>query len=402
MARVDTGRPFFISNMTSFDPRDRTDALFPQTRTMQRGLFSIGTTAMPYFFSRAPREKALVVGCSGLNTHVLLEAEDVTKLNDAGISVIWLGLPPIRHNNPFIEDYQRVAKAFFTSRHSPVRVLFPEEISRSVLTHSTGGQIYWALKQDAEAQKKLERLYAGEMHIAPFFDTANASRGHAPLFNRVAFAMYSRRNLERKPGETALGRAYLRLKAFGEKFCERPSEQSPTYGQILEVQNAGRRLTDTFNPPAKGAASCVLVYGDRDPFACHKTGAAFAARVGARLHIVPGAGHNPLEQAPALLDGLIRDIAAQAETRPKREIFAAGQARPAWHGLEGTVRLESCMRLSERLRYRAGLTFEGGARFLDSTAGLFEGAFGRRIRNAEMRGQAESHPLHGGHALGLQ
>jgi hypothetical protein len=295
----------------------------------------------------------------------------------------------------------RVAGAFFTSKHSPANQLFPHDLQRHAITHSTGGQLFWTLKQNEAMQDKLHRLFSSEIHIAPYLDSANASRRHSSFFNRLAFDMYSRRHHERKPAETLLGRVYLKLKALGEHFTERPCDLSPTYGQILQVQRAGRNLTDTFNPQACRCTPCDIVLGDRDPFACHKTGAEFAARVGAQLHVVKGGGHSPLNTAPDILDLLVNRIAAQ--TRPYVDTRAQKEnPAPVWMGLEGSVNFESALGFMDRLSYRAGIALERCARFLDTAASFLEGFFRGGVGNAEVRREPERYALNSGYAFGFQ
>lgn len=362
---------------------------FIETKNMQSGLFRHRQYALPYFFSRAREEKALVAGCSGLNTHVLMSEEQVRRMNESGISVIWMALPPERYKQNFMDGYIHMARQFFTSPHSPARSLFLQDMPRYIMTHSTGGLLYWTIKQSPRTLERLQSLYAGEIHIAPYFDSANASRDHATSFRRKVFELYARLHHNHTPMETLLGRTYLSRNAARERLISRPPDICPTFGQIREVQQAGRTLTESFNPAASGStAPCTIILGERDPFACHKTAKEFALRVGARLHLVEDGGHAPLDQAPELFDAMIHSIATNADRYHK-----VRQAHPIADIGFATWNL---------LRYGAGIALQSGTRFLDSTTGFLEEFFGGCVGNPEMGGQPESHALHGGNAFGFE
>lgn len=401
MSYIDVDRPFFLQSTPMLALPDRYGRHFPETKDLQRGIFSCDDLNLPYFFSRAPNEKAVIVGCTGLNTHVLLRPQQVRQLNDKGISVIWLGLPPIDHDRPFMDDYRRMAELFFSHSRSPARVLFPDDIQRHVLTHSTGGQLYLSLKQDPDTHIRLQSFYTSETHIAPYLDSSNASRQHSPRINQWAFAAYSRLNLHRRPSETLLGRAYLAAKTLGEHYAKMPLEITPTYAHIRQVQQAGRSLTDTFNPQSIGNTPCRFILGERDPFACPKTGAMFAGRLGAEVSMVKGAGHNPLDHAADLFDEYVEKISVQAQTyleqRRQREAPS-----PFWQGLEGSLSIDSAIGIWGRLSYRAGFALKSCARLLNTAAGFFESLFGRRVGDAEVRREPERNTLNGGDAFGFQ
>lgn len=400
MTHIDAGMSFFLQDTSFLAKGDPNARHFPDTLKMKRGQFQHGEESLPYFYSRAKREKAVVVGCSGLNTHVLLGHNEVCKLNDAGISVIWLALPPARHKQgAFMDGYIDMAKEFFTGRHSPARFLFPNDTPRHVMTHSTGGLLYWTIKQTPEISRKLQSTYSSETHIAPYLDSANASRHHSPTIRRKAFEIYSKLHANDTPLETLLGRAYLAIKALGESFTSSSPDISPTFGQIRQVQAAGRRLTDTFNPESCGRTPCTVILGERDPFACAKTSKDFASLIGAKLHLVAEGGHAPLHHAPEIFDNVVHDIVQHAD-RYYADRCVKAEPSPFWKGIENSLDLEFSAK--DWLSYGAGIALQRGTRLLDTTTGLFQRLLGRGVGDAEVRREPERLTLNSGDAFGFE
>lgn len=336
----------------------------PRAATWGKGIFVTPSTATPYFVSKAPNEKAIVVGATGLNTLHLMNPHEVQELNDAGISVVWVALPKPKRGFNVNDAAVTVVREFFTSPASPAHVLFPTPAPRFLATHSTSGRILLELLNDEPVARKLCHRFSGAVYVAPYLDTANGSRMHNRKMDLV-FQAFAQRYSGFTPHETMVGRTYMAIKASTEGFrlsathhnqAEEAPEQismhsavlkkiqsylaSPkhdtemTYGQILQLQSASRKLMDEFNPSAAAAVPSIFLIGNKDPFACHRTTEHFARKMGAEIITAKGAGHYPMKDAPDLLGNFIRrvDVCVREKSRIEyitpQEFWAMQSAPP--------------------------------------------------------------------------
>lgn len=361
----------FVPNAPGSRPSDDVVRLFPEIKHAESGVFHHAGTALPYYISRAAEESVLVPGCTGLNSYGVLKSNHIKRMNDHGISVIWMALPPSKKNHGFMDDYILNAEGFFTEAKSPVNALFDSGLPRHAFTHSTGSQIFQTLQHRDETGEKLAEAFRSVSHKAPFYDAANASLNHSSPLNRWAFEWYGDKHLEEKPHETMLGNAYLKLRALREPFMAACAVISPTYSQIREVQQFGRTLLDSFVAAKAEAVPTTYIIGNEDPFACAKTSLAVAQGMNCGLEIVK-AGHDPLEDRMDIIDSFIH--------------YATGKM-PEDH--------------ESALSYGSRLALQSGARLLNPAAGFFKSLLGGGVGNAEMRGQTERNALYGGNALRL-
>lgn len=304
----------------------------------QTGIFITSETVTPYYVSKAAKEKAIVVGATGLNTLHLMNPNEVKELNDAGISVVWVALPKPKRGININDSAVTVVKEFFTSPTSPAHTLFPMPAPRFLATHSTSGRILLELLHDEQTAKKLKHHFSGAVYVAPYLDTANSSRMHNPRMDFI-FRNFAQTYSDLTPHETLVGRTYMAVKASTEgfrlsakhpnlpheglgqekihssilralkKFVASPKHDAEmTYGQILQLQDASRKLMDQFNPAAAAVIPSIFLIGDKDPFACHRTTEHFARQMGAEIVTANGAGHYPMKDAPDLLNHFIRRV----------------------------------------------------------------------------------------------
>lgn len=429
---------FFHHGISSFDPKEN-DFLkkhYPESLKWERGIFTHDGQGAPYYVSRAKNQKALVVGGTGLKTQYLLNPSEVKRLNDSGISVIWMALPEIRGTAPFMDKYKTLLKNFLTDKNSPVFMLFPEDVIRYVGVHSTSGELFADIMHDDKDRRKIVGNYGGVVYYAPYVDTANASREHSSRFNQIAFNFYASMNLDKKPHDTLAAKIYLCLKASAEPFTSLPAkitdefvskedqklvsrwaeglkqtvedsklgqfwklmhaatpDISPTYRNILEVQESGRRLVDNFNAQAMNALPSIFLIGDHDPFACHKTTLDLAQKMGASistidsgetnpvlLHtaaenmaekktraeviIAKGGGHDPIRNNPALLEIFI-DRVEQCAALHERIKSETTYISPHLYAREPEIEIYT---VSDRLRDSARFALQSGTRFLYTAA----------------------------------
>lgn len=341
--------------------------LIPPSKNWDRGFFSTNDLRAPYYIARAPLERAVIIGCSGLNTHTILSPADVKKLNQAGISIAWMALPKIPHGSALMETYLPLAREFFTNKNSPARILMNSDVPRYALTHSTGGQIFFHLLHEPETSRKLSHIFSGAVHVTPYFDTAHASRDHANSVVQTVFKKYMAHQSDVSPNERLIAKSYIRMNDFIESlgnahllekcstlskaFVESPRGAMPkamslakeifgmwgsqkhndlasTCGQILELQSWGQRLTakDHFNPEACGKIPSIFVIGDKDNFACPKAAIDVANKIGAEVKLAEGGLHDPLRSHPHLLDEFIQRVqecAARYEQKKAQTVYVS-------------------------------------------------------------------------------
>ncbi len=311
MVRSARSVPIIVPNVTSLFGDDRTAELFPETKKWAHGVFSHDGMSAPYYASPASNEKAIAIGCTGLNTHYLLLPDEVKRLNAEGISLVWMAIPPVKHAAGFLNKYTELAREFFTNPKSPAHVFFPNDVPRYAATHSTSGQIFLKLLHDESTREKLTRIFSGVAYMAPYLDSANASLNHSTIGKRF-FHYYANLALEKTPHEARIARWFLKYAASREDFAQHGQKISPTFGQILEVQQAGRTLLQNFNAAAANVLPSVFILGNKDPFACYKTAHTVASLMGAEKIIAKGGGHHPLLGHPEAMDSLIEKINACA------------------------------------------------------------------------------------------
>lgn len=339
---------------------------FPATESWERGLFYTQKIHAPYYFARASRERAVVIGCSGLNTHYLLDPDDVKKLNDHGISVIWMALPKIEDGKPMIDLYTNLAKDFFTSPASPASMITYADVPRFALTHSTGGLLFMKLLHMPDANRKLTQAFSGAVHVAPYYDTAHASRDHAHPWSQKIFQKYMGWKPHIPPSDRLVSSLYIKLNDMLDPHGDNDHPgMGSTCGQILELQAAGRKLTATFNVRAASAIPAVFIIGQRDNFACPLTAADIANKIDAEIIHVAQGFHDPLQSDPSILDQCIRkmDICIAKHERSKAQVEyvtpRANEEKLYYIGL------------LDELRDRSRFALQRGASFLNAAARFF-------------------------------
>jgi len=437
MESVDQQHFEFLPGINSFP---RKEECYPVIHPADQGILQYGDATTPYYLARAEKPRALIVGVSGLNSHFLLSKKEIRLLNERGFSVIWMANPlPANDTDPFIDSNTDLARAFLTHPRSPVNMLFDRDLPRYIFTHSTGSQIYLSLMHERDTNRKLAKDFQGAAHIAPFFDSANASIAYPALKQRM-WELYCTINRTKRSNETILGRAYLKYFASHESFAkdamdldknngstldplyvrlaglsrlyghampdlssfveqtkpvanidpdgmdDEPSitpkdHAGPTYGHILEVQFRGRQLMAQFNAAAVNVMPQIFVIGGMDKFACPATAISVARQAGIEMLVVKDAGHDPIKNNKAPRDYLIARVEKCVEAHEKLRADAAAfqnVKKPEPEKLPVPVEHLS---LSDRAR----LALEGGARLLNAGTGFAQGLLAGGVRNPEVR-----------------
>ena len=160
-------------------------------------------------------------------------------------------------------------------------------------------------------------------------------------------------------------------------FLTEGDRRTPTYGQILEDQYAGRKYYTRLNKVEKPQTSIptTIVASNDDPFSCTKTTEnKIATPLQADFREAEGL-HNPLSEDTETLEYSINQITPYLLDTPIRN-EAIERAPSRW----------SLFTSSSNLCRSAG---QSAAGFLNAAAGFTQGAFRSSVGNAEMGREPE-------------
>lgn len=295
----------------SSQERDFLQKYHPHLSNTDGGSFFHNDLRTYYHIARAPREKALVIGLAGLNTQQLMHPRETQRLNENGITLIWMALPHAPIGKPFMQDFERVSRAFLTSESSPIFGLIKNDVPCFLAAHSTGGTILLKLMQEQDTRKKLSSTFFGAAYVAPFLDVPFASDEESfkigpfrPL--HWLFEKYVDKHPDDRVIDLPVVKKYLTLMKKGREFLNTPADTCPTLGQIREIQAYSRAMRKDFDPKAAGALRSVFMAGVNDPFTCFKTTRNFVDKIpGANFEPAYKAGHDPIYDRPELLQKFI-------------------------------------------------------------------------------------------------
>ena len=383
----------YVLGLKSWEKKHSTLALCPQAKIYRGGVIKHDGLELPFHYSRAKKEKSVLVGCTGLNTHEFLQNEEIKILNALGISVIWMALPPMKRTDKFVEKHRSAFESFMTDERSPVHRMFKPTLPRFAGGFSTGAQFITGMLFN-ETAKKLGTLFNFAVCFGTYLDSANASLHHSPITNVLAFAVFRHMFKDQKPHEVFLSRAYLQLKAKNESFLNEGQKLSPTLRDIGEVEGNGRRIVKHVLQQAKKTGAhldipldVLYVAGGNDIFACQSTTRSLVERMNpdkAKIMEIPGGGHAPTkghaEEFNKVAEQLKTRMDAYYSAHPELVFKPFGQ------------------RLSDGFRF----TLQSSASLLNPAASFFQSRFGRRIGNTEVWRQTEGHTLNSRNAFGLQ
>ena len=95
MSDATTIDAFYTPGVKGGSPQERffLEKHHPHLSKTEGGTFFHNDLHTCYHISRAAIEKAVVIGLSGLNTEQLMAPRDTQRLNDNGITLIWMTLP---------------------------------------------------------------------------------------------------------------------------------------------------------------------------------------------------------------------------------------------------------------------------------------------------------------------
>ncbi len=383
-------RPVYVESIV-----ERDDGTFIPKNSLYNKLQGCGTfffnaLGLSYSYHLAKNEQAVIIGIAGLNSHEVLEAHEIEKLNKRGISYIIIELGALYAGSPSIYNRLDVVEQFCLSQHSPIHKLVKPESPLHLGGHSTGTAIALDIFEDPRAKK-----FSSLTLIALYLDSAYVSRLPAsnPIKNelkklaRLAYESYTNACKDQRVGDTRVGKLYL---AYSNRAG---MTNSPTFGQVREVETYVGTVRDQFNPESLANTPTNIILGDKDTLICLNTAKDFAGQVAVEPTIVKGGDHYPM--TPQLLDTLTDRMLDHAAKKAEQKTQMS-YVTPA-------LRLEiSPGELPEPLGYRFSLALQSRTRLLDASAGFLKSLFGSRVGNAEVRGQTEGDALHASHAFRFQ
>lgn len=175
-------------------------------------------------------------------------------------------------------------------------------------------------------------------------------------------------------------------------FLEESDFRTPTYGQILEDQNVGRkftaRLSKSVNPQT--ALPTSIVASENDPFSCTKTTHNDIAKpLQANFYKAEGL-HNPNTEDPLCLQHSINQMLPYLLDKPlaiPTEKTTPKTKPSRWSLITSGDRFTSALQASTSL-------------LNPLTRGL-KGFFGGRVGDSEMGAEAERRTVNGGNTLAL-
>ena len=136
-------------------------------------------------------------------------------------------------------------------------------------------------------------------------------------------------------------------------LARNPSVRNTLFGRYTQVEAALGLIEHDFSPAIRQlAAPTTLIWGREDRVAPLRTGQLLAERLpDARLHVLDGVGHVPMNEQPArfmplLLQALVDPLAPRPAPLPavadQGDLSCRGQARQRYSGRIAHLRLENC------------------------------------------------------------
>ncbi len=227
--------------------------------------------------------------------------QSLFRLTDPDTCIISIKLPNTFRNINFINTYNDVVKAFFFSEQSPLfqHGQAPDKIVG--LTHSTSGLLVEENLLYPKNNAFAADRFHGFVHLAPFFDLANASRQYDGMLKSV-YGLYAANFPDVFLGDGLCDKAFLAITGQSCPFTS--SRRKPTHGQTLEIRNFAweyQELLETIIQNEDEARISQLprhiIIGDADTVSCPKTAQWFCDHIpSASIEVTPGASHYLLSQ----------------------------------------------------------------------------------------------------------
>ena len=228
------------------------------------------------------------------------KAEAIEDLRNSGYSVVSIALENPGMSTGSLADSLERINSFIFSHDSPLYHLYPENIPRFAITHSTSGMLFEHGLMDARMSGQLPPIEHA-FHTAPFFDTSGSSTLFHPTLNKL-YTRHARRHEGELAGTPLMDRLYYYVRGLGRLLIEEDPNDRPTHGQILEISGYGKSYFARKEQEISSGMSAItipqtFVISTDDRFSCPKT-AAHAAKLESAAVTYCQAQHNPLLKPP--------------------------------------------------------------------------------------------------------
>ncbi len=261
--------------------------------------YTVNGIDVPRYISEAKDPVVEFHFCTGFNSSPLVYAPVIDVMNKMGISVFATKLlqsGELDTDSPkdLIKFHLDSTRRFFTAsriRHNN------KDIPKIAGTHSAAGGYLAEHTSNTLPLSQITRNFnGGALHIAPFFDIANASRRFHPKKHAI-FMKYARENPHLLPSDTLRGQAvsaYNRMKGQPQIFS---ADREPTYGEVLALRSIGDSTIEAHQKlPWQPTLKQHFVIATHDKASCSETAKLFADLQGASITELD-AYHNPVLQS---------------------------------------------------------------------------------------------------------
>ena len=281
-----------------------------------------------FYCAQAENEKAIILGGSGLKHDFPLPPDQVKKLNDAGYSYLWVGLPnPVRNDN-FVNHFVHIAEELLTDPQNHVmRQWLSRDVPKFFFGYSTTAQLFFHLLRENRTFETLTNDFTGAALMStylrpPGLETDDSLRARA-----------LRRAATKHPDyvsvETRIGAGYflagkedkvdvpsllqiarnipLRLNP---ELAEGMEYTTPTFQQMVELMDHGAIiLKDSFDPNSnicnRVDFPILMLNGKKDSYAGAEINRGFAERANIALYESPIAKHAVAYDDPQAIQIMI-------------------------------------------------------------------------------------------------
>jgi len=266
---------------------------------------AISRTPITVYFAEAKQEEMMIVGCSGFKHDEILDFDQIERLNQQGVSVMWVGLPNPRRKADFVEHFIHAGTDMLLDPQDPdIAEWLNRDVPKVFHGHSTGAQLFFHLMRNNETFDKLMSAFNGA--------TLSSTALEYPVkILHAAFHLYATMHPDEIPHETALGKLYLKKLGIEvpdipdtevfKKYLEQQAYVYATYPQMLEIEKYGniakKEIYDsTSNVNNRGDFEIMMFSGKQDWVANAKPQRKAAKAINA-LHVQSDTSyHAPLTQ----------------------------------------------------------------------------------------------------------
>ena len=287
--------------------------------------YTVDGIDVPRYISEVKDPIAEVHFCTGFNSTPLVYAPYFDVMNELGLSVFATKL--LQNQELGTEDPEELVQFHLKSTldfFSSSRVKdHNKDVVKIGLTHSAaGGYVNYHTTDFQSLVPITNNFRGGFLHLAAFFDMANASKRFHPINHKI-FMEFAKRNKELLTSDSVIGQgvsAYHRiLKGAPPVFS---ADKEPTFGEILALRSISdttiQRLEKSKTQPILRQRFALSTLDDAS---CSQTGGLVADLQGAEKTDYH-ASHNPQLEKQKNADrvtGRFCEMAYNAPTGPITE-----------------------------------------------------------------------------------